>query len=272
MVHFVAHGGKVMEFENILFEKRGRVAVLTINRPDKRNTLNKATRLEISRVIDKVAADPGVGVLIITGAGQNTFIAGSDLNEFGRMSPLEAYEFLDTLAQRLYTRFEELDVPVIAMINGLCLGAGCEIALACDLRIAADTARFGQPEINLGIMPGSGATQRLTRLVGPGKAKELIFTGEIIDAAEAKDIGLVNRVVPAAELESETLALAEKIASRGAFSLKMAKRAIRMGQEVGVTAGLAYEALAEVACFCSPEKEEGIDAFFEKRKPDFHDK
>jgi enoyl-CoA hydratase len=261
-----------MKFKYVRFEQEGRVAVLTINRPEKRNVLNKATRFEISSVIDKVKQDPGIGVLVVTGAGDKAFIAGSDLNEFGRMSPLEAYEFLDTLAQKLYTRFEQLDIPVIAMINGLCLGAGCEIALACDLRIAADTARFGQPEILLGIMPGSGATQRLTRLVGPGKAKELIFTGDTIDAAEALAIGLVNRVVPASELQKTVMELGHKIASRGAFSLKMAKRAIQMGQEVGLTPGLAFEALADMACFCSPEKEEGVDAFFAKRTPQFHKK
>lgn len=158
------------------------------------------------------------------------------------------------------------------MINGLCLGGGCEVSLTCDLRIAADTARFGQPKINLGIMPGSGATQRLTRLVGPGKAKEPIFTGDIIDAAEALVIGLVNRVVLASELRPAVMELAHNITSRGAFSLKMAKRAINMGQEVGLTPGLAFEALAEVACFSSPEKQEGMEAFFSKQKPKYHKK
>ena len=139
-----------MSYQYINYDQDGRVAILTINRPEKRNALDKATRLEIKDVQERVAADDSVGVLVITGAGDKAFIAGSDLNEFGRMNPLEAYRFLDTLAQRLYTRFEELDKPVIAMINGLCLGGGCEIALACDLRIAAAGARFGQPEINLG--------------------------------------------------------------------------------------------------------------------------
>ncbi|MGD8563174.1 MAG: enoyl-CoA hydratase-related protein [Desulfarculaceae bacterium] len=259
-----------MEFENIIYEKKGRVAILTINRPDKRNSLNKATRVEIAEVQHRLEQDPSVGVLLITGAGDKAFVAGSDLNEFGRMNPLEAYHFLNTLAQRLYTRFEEMDIPVIALINGLCLGAGNEIALACDLRLASDQARFGQPEINLGIIPGSGATQRLTRLVGTGKARELIYTGEIIEAPEALRIGLVNRVVPHADLMQAGLELAEKIASRGAFSLKMAKRAIRMGQEVGLTPGLAYEALAEMACFNHPDKSEGVEAFFGKRTPEFN--
>ena len=259
-----------MEYQNMLYEQRGRVALARFNRPDKLNALNRAARVELSDIIDRVAADPGIGVLVLGGAGDKAFVAGSDLNEFGRMSPLEAYEFLDTLAQRLYTRLEELDKPVIAMIQGLCLGAGCEIALACDLRIAADNARFGQPEVKIGIMPGSGATQRLSRLVGPGKAKELIFTGNMIKAAEALSIGLINRVVPADELEGAVMELAGRIAAKGAFSLKMAKRSINMGREVGITPGLAYEALAEVACFCSPDKAEGIDAFFEKREAKFN--
>jgi enoyl-CoA hydratase len=261
-----------MEFSNIIFEREGRVATLTINRPDKRNTLNIATRLEMVQVLDAVSQDPEVGVLVLTGAGEKAFIAGSDLTEFGRMSPLEAFQFMDTLAQRLYTRFEDLDIPVIAMINGLCLGGGCEIAMACDIRLASDNARLGQPEVNLGIIPGSGGTQRLSRLVGPGKARELIFTGDIIKAEEALKIGLLNHVYPVDQLRQATMEMAHKIAGRGAFSLKMAKRAMRMGHEVGLTAGLAYEALAEVACFCSPEKEEGVQAFFDKRKPDFHGK
>jgi len=259
-----------MDYQYITYEQEGRVAVLTINRPDKRNSLDKATRLEIADVQSRVAGDDSVGVLVITGAGDKAFIAGSDLNEFGRMNPHEAYRFLDTLAQRLYTRFEELDKPVIAMINGLCLGGGCEIALACDLRVASDSARFGQPELNLGIIPGSGATQRLTRLVGPGKARELIFTGDVIDANQALAIGLINLVHPAAELKAKTMELAHRIAARGAFSLMMAKRATRMAQEVGLTAGLAYEALAETACFAGPEKAEGMAAFFEKRPAKFN--
>lgn len=261
-----------MSYENILLEREDRIARLIINRPDKRNALNLATRREIAEVLDELEKDRDVGVLVVTGAGDKAFISGSDLNEFGRMTPLEAYDFMNTLAQRLYTRLEELDIPVIAMINGLCLGAGCEIALACDIRIASDRAKFGQPEIKLGIMPGGGGTQRLARLVGPGKAKELIFTGDVINAEEALAIGLVNRTVPFTELQQVVMDLAKKIAERGAFSLKMAKRSINAGREMGLTAGLAYEALAEVACFTSQDKEEGINAFFEKREPVFNKK
>lgn len=259
-----------MKFRDIVFEREGRVAVLTINRPDKHNALNLSTRKEISQVLDLLRQDSGVGALVVTGAGEKSFISGSDLNEFGRMPPLEALEFCDTLGQRLYHRFEELDLPVIAMINGLCLGGGLEVALACDIRIASETAKFGQPEVHLGIMPGSGATQRLPRLVGQGMARELIFTGRIIKEKEALRIGLVNRVVPAAELRTVCLDMAREIASKSAFSLKMAKRALRMGQEVGVNAGLAFEALAETAVFCHPDKEEGVQAFFDKRAPKFN--
>ena len=259
-----------MAFENIIFEQKGRIAVLSINRPEKRNSLNLATRKEIVQVLDTVSADPEVGVLVLTGEGDKAFIAGSDLNEFGRMSPLEAHQFLDTYAQRMYTRFEELDIPVIAMIHGLCLGGGCELAMACDIRVASDQAKFGQPEILLGIMPGSGGTQRLPKLVGQGMARELIFTGDIIDAEQALRIGLVNRVVPPDELEDTVMKMAGKIAKKSALALKMAKRSMRMGQEVGLTAGLAYEALAETSLFCSPDRDEGVNAFFEKRKPEFN--
>ncbi len=259
-----------MNFRDITYEREGRVAVLTINRPDKRNALNLSARKEISQVLDLLAQDSRVGVLVVTGAGDKAFISGSDLNEFGRMPPLKALEFCDTLGQRLYHRFEELDIPVIAMINGLCLGGGLEVALACDIRIASETARFGQPEVHLGIMPGSGATQRLPRLVGQGMARELIFTGRIIGSEEAFGIGLINRAVPAAELQAVCLDMAREIASKSAFSLKMAKRALRMDPEMGVNAGLAYEALTETAVFCHPDKEEGVQAFFDKRSPKFN--
>ena len=168
-------------------------------------------------------------MLVLAGAGDKAFVAGSDLNEFGRMSPLEAHRFLDTYAQRLYTRFEELDIPVIAMIHGLCLGGGCELAMACDIRIASEKAKFGQPEVLLGIMPGSGGTQRLPRLVGQGMARELIYTGDVISAREALRIGLVNRVTEPEALEAVVMEMAEKIALRSALSLKMAKRSMRMG-------------------------------------------
>lgn len=259
-----------MDYVNILFEQEGPVAILSINRPDKRNALNLETRKEIAEVLDKVERDRAVHVLVVTGVGDKAFIAGSDLNELSKMSPLEVYEFGNSYGQRLYTRFEELPIPVIAMVNGLSLGGGLEVAMACDFRIASDNAKFGCPEILLGIMPSSGATQRLPRLVGPGRARQMIFTGDSIGAEEAYRIGLVNQIVPPAELKTTVMAIAAQIALKGHTSLKMAKRAILMSQEVGVHAGLAFETLCQTACFTSADKDEGMASFFEKRKPVFN--
>lgn len=262
--------GKVMEYSNVIFEHDGPVAFLTINRPDKRNALNMATRLEISAILDSISHDETIMALVVTGAGDKAFIAGSDLTELSGMSPDGVYDFARTYGQRLYTRFEDLDIPVIAMVNGLCLGGGLEVAMACDIRIASDKAVFGQPELFLGIIPGSGATQRLPRLVGPGRARQMVFTGDTIDAQEAYRSGLVNQVAPAEELRSVVMDIARKIVSRGRVSLKMAKRSLLMSQEIGVSAGLAFESLAQVACFSSPDRDEGMAAFFEKRKPVFN--
>lgn len=258
-----------MAYKNIIFEREGPTAILSINRPDKRNALNMATRLEISEVLDLVARDEGIAVLVVTGVGDKAFIAGSDLTELSKMSPVQVHDFAGTYGQRLYTRFEDLDIPVIAMVNGHCLGGGLEVAMACDIRIASENATFGQPELLLGIIPGSGATQRLPRLVGPGIARYMIFTGEAVNAAEALRLGLANKVVPAGELRAAVMETAKRIASKGRVSLKMAKRSLLMSQEIGVSAGLAFESLAQAACFSSSDKEEGMAAFFEKRKPVF---
>jgi enoyl-CoA hydratase len=181
-----------MAFETIIYTKENGIARMTVNRPEKRNALNRATRLEMLEALEDTIRDSEVKVLILSGAGGKSFVAGSDLNELARMNPLEMERFAATLAQQFYHRFEQMDKPVIAMIDGLCLGGGLELAMACDIRIASETSRFGQPEIFLGFMPGSGGTQRLPKLVGLGKAKELIFTGKMIDAAEALEIGLIN--------------------------------------------------------------------------------
>jgi enoyl-CoA hydratase len=258
-----------MDFENIIYKKEEGISQLIINRPEKRNALNRATRLEMARALEDTEKDPAVKVLILSGAGEKAFISGSDLNELSKFSALEMEEFTATLGQRFYTRFEELDKPVIAMIDGLCLGGGLELALACDIRVASDISRFGQPEMFIGLMPGSGGTQRLTRLVGYGKAKELIFTGGMIDAAEAYGIGLVNRVCPREELEDTVIKMASGIAKQSPLALKWAKKSINLGQETGLTVGLAYEALAEALLFTGKDRDEGIAAFFEKRKPRF---
>ena len=258
-----------MSYANILLEQEGPIAILSINRPEKRNAMNLATRREISAALDAIAVDDGIRVLVVTGVGEKAFIAGSDLTEFGRLSPLEVYEFGNTYGQRLYSRFEDLPIPVIAMVNGMSFGGGLEVALACDFRIASENAAFGQLEILLGVMPSSGGTQRLPRLIGSGRARQMIFTGEILSAEEALRVGLVNQVVPLPDLRSTVLGIAEEIARNGCISLQMAKKALLMSQEVGLHAGLAYETLCQTACFTSPDREEGMASFFEKRSPVF---
>jgi enoyl-CoA hydratase len=258
-----------MPFENIVLEKQNGIARITINRPEKRNALNRATRLELIEALKDVENDPLVKVLILSGAGGKSFIAGSDLTDLSTFGPLEMQEFLATLAQGLYTRFEELEKPVIAMINGFCLGGGLELAMACDIRIASDTSKFGQPEILLGIIPGGGGTQRLARLVGVGKAKELIFTGKLIDAQEALRIGIINQITPAKELTETAMSMARHLAKQSPLALKWAKKSINMGQQTGLSIGLDFEALVECLLFSSQDHEEGIKAFLDKRKPEF---
>ena len=261
-----------MEYENVILEKEGTVAILTVNRPAKYNALNTATRREIADVINTIKSDLSVSVLVITGSGEKAFIAGTDLTEFGKMSPLEVFEFCNTYGQRLYTSLEELPIPVIAMINGYAFGGGLEISMACDFRFASDNARLGQPEINLGFIPSGGGTQRLSRLVGSGLARQMLFTGDAISAQEAYRIGLVNAVFPPDQLRDAVMKVANRIARRGRTSLMMCKRAALLSQEVGLTPGLAYETLCQVACFTHPDRAEGVQAFFEKREPDFHKK
>jgi enoyl-CoA hydratase len=258
-----------MEFENIIYQKEEGIARLIINRPEKMNALNRATRMDMANALGDVRNDPSVKVLVVSGAGGKSFIAGSDLTELSTYSPLDMEQFMSTLAQSLYTQFEQLDKPVIAMIDGQCLGGGLEVAMACDIRIASDRSKFGQPEILIGIMPGGGGTQRLTRLVGAGKAKEMMFTGKPIDAAEALSIGLINRVCPVEELEQTVLSLAKSISKNSSLVLKWIKKSVNMAQETSLRTGLDYEALAECLLFTSQDHEEGMKAFFEKRKAVF---
>src|ERR671929_296173 len=193
-------------YETLLLERRGRVAIITINRPDKRNALNIKTREEGAALLEQLRNDASVGVVVFTGAGDKAFIAGADIGEFAGRTSITQRDVM--MGRSLFTAIDSFPKPVIAMVNGYCLGGGCELALACDIRIASETASFGQPEINLGIIPGGGGTQRLTHLVGEGKAMELILTGEIIDARAAHAIGLVNLFVPYEELDSKTVELA----------------------------------------------------------------
>src|SRR3712207_1665789 len=204
-------------YETILLERRGGVAVITINRPEKRNALNIQTRAEGAAALDDLREDEGVRVVVITGAGDKAFIAGADIGEFAGRTAVTQRDVM--LGRSLFTAIDTFPKPVIAMVNGYCLGGGCELAMACDLRVASETASFGQPEINLGIIPGGGGTQRLKRLVGEGKAMELILTGDIIDAKTAYTLGLVNLVVPAPDLEGKTMELANRIAEKSPVAL-----------------------------------------------------
>ena len=254
-------------YETLLVERRGRVAVVTINRPEKRNALNIQTRAEGAAALEELRADEEVRVVVFTGAGDKAFIAGADIAEFaGRTANVQR----DVMTGRsLFTAIDTFPKPVIAMINGYCLGGGCELAMACDLRIASERASFGQPEINLGIIPGGGGTQRLTRLVGEGKAMELILTGEIIDAQTAYNYGLVNTVVAAEELETKTMEIANRIAEKSPIALRMAKEAVKTASRAPLDEGLRREIDLFALCFSSEDKDEGVKAFLEKRKPEF---
>jgi enoyl-CoA hydratase len=257
-------------YETLLVERRDRVAIITINRPEKRNALNIKTREEGAAALDELAQDDSVRVVIFTGAGDKAFIAGADIGEFAGRTAVTQRSVM--LGRSLFTAIDNFPKPVIAMINGYCLGGGNELAMACDLRVASETATFGQPEINLGIIPGGGGTQRLTRLVGEGKAMELILTGEMIDARTAAALGLVNMVVPAADLEAKTMELANRIAEKSPIALRMAKEAVKLASRSNLDEGLRREIDLFALCFSSEDKDEGVKAFLEKRKPEFKGK
>ena len=252
-----------MSFENILLEKEDGIATITFNRPDALNALNNQTRAEFYSVMKDVAADNNIKVVILTGAGR-AFVAGSDIKELKQTTSLDAHNI-----HRLGMVVEKMEKPVIAAVNGFALGGGCEIVMACDIIIASDKARFGQPEINLGIIPGGGATQRLPRLVGVCKAKELILTGDIIKAEEAEKIGLVNRVVPGENLMATAKEIAKKIASKSQATVRLAKDVINKGMQTSLETGLDYEREIYSLCLTLEDKEEGINAFIEKREPQF---
>ncbi len=254
-------------FENILVERRERVALVTINRPDKLNALNIKTREELANALDELRADAEIRVVVLTGAGEKAFVAGADINEFAGRTAVQQRAVMK--ARNIFVTAEDFPKPLIAMINGFCLGGGCELALSCDIRIASEKARFGQPEINLGIIPGGGGTQRLTRLVGEGKAMQMILSGEMIDAQEAFRLGLVNEVHPVADLETRTMELANKIAEKSPVALAMAKTAVKAAARTTLREGLDQEIDLFALCFSSEDKEEGVRAFLEKRKPDF---
>jgi enoyl-CoA hydratase len=256
-----------MGYDNLILEKRGAVALMTVNRPDKMNALNVRTREEILAALTELSEDPGIRVVVITGAGEKAFIAGADISEFTGKSPLETREMMQKC--RAFDAMEDFPKPVIAMINGYALGGGCELAMSCDIRIASTRAKLGQPEIKLGIIPGGGGTQRLPRMIGEGKAMELILTGDTIDAEEALRLGLLNHVVPPDQLETKTMEIANKIAEMSSVALQMAKKSVKNAARLGLQAGLEAETDLFILCFTSEDKEEGVRAFLEKRKPAF---
>jgi enoyl-CoA hydratase len=253
--------------EVILREQQGRVVILTINRPDKLNALNQQVRDEMLEHLEQLEKDDSVGVVILTGAGEKSFIAGADIKEFEGRTPFDQRESMRQ--PRIFDCMSSFPKPVIAMINGFCLGGGNELAASCDIRIASDKARFGQPEINLGLIPGGGGTQRLPRLIGPGQTLRLVLSGEMIRAQEAKEIGLVEMVVPHEELRQATLELASNIASKSPLTLAIAKEAVRASQRMSIEDGLLYERDLFCLCFTSADKEEGVAAFLAKREAEW---
>jgi enoyl-CoA hydratase len=259
-----------MDFNNLLLEKDGHMAFITLNRPEVRNALDPRTWAEIRGAVRECRFDQSVRVVIITGAGGKAFASGADIRS---LKEREALEVLKGEAQDALNDIENLDRPVIAAIDGFALGGGCELAMACDIRIATSRSRLGQPEVNLGIIPGAGGTQRLQRIVGIGKAKELIFTGDIISAREAKEIGLVNRVVEQPEdLLPAAREMALKIMAKGPVAVSLAKAAINVGADTDINTGLLFEKYAQTIAFSTADRLEGTAAFLEKRKADFKGK
>lgn len=260
-----------MEFNTITYEKDESIGVIKLNRPKKMNALSNELLRELDQIIDDIKKDDEVRVLIITGEGK-FFAAGADINELaGVITPIDAH-LLEPSLPYVLNKIEKLEKPVIAAVSGPALGGGCELALACDIRIAGENTIFGQPEIRIGVIPGGGGTQRLPRLIGLGKAKELLYTGDSIDAQEAYRIGLVNKLVPVESLMDEAKKMALKLAGQPGFALKMIKMVVNDGINMDLQSALAYEARCFEILFSTEDQKEGMRAFMEKRKPGFKGK
>lgn len=257
-----------MAYENLIVERDGGVLVVTINRPKVLNALNAATLTELSQAMDAAAADDTVRAVILTGAGEKSFVAGADINELAVQTPVAGREHAQQ-GQRVFDRIERLGKPVVAAINGFALGGGCELAMACTLRLASETARFGQPEVNLGLIPGYAGSQRLPRLVGRGRAQELLLTGDVITAAEAYRIGLVNHVYPAASLMDEARKLAQTLASKAPVAVRYILDAVANGLDMSFADAQQHEATLFGLVFTTEDMREGTSAFLEKRKAQF---
>ncbi|HZK43442.1 MAG TPA: short-chain-enoyl-CoA hydratase [Syntrophomonadaceae bacterium] len=257
-----------MVFQNILLAKDVDTAVLTINRPAAMNALNMETLLEINKALEDIQNDANILALIITGAGKKAFVAGADISYMKNLTALQAREF-GLLGQKVFQSIETLNIPCIAAVNGFALGGGCELALACDFRIASTKAKFGQPEVGLGIIPGFSGTQRLPRLISPGMAKQLLYTGQTIDAAEALRIGIVNQVAEPEELIPLVMEIADKIKNNAKLAIQFCKNAINAGLQTDIDRGMTIEADLFGICFTTDDQLEGMTAFLEKRKPNF---
>ncbi len=260
-----------MEYKNIKFEKDGAVATVTIDRPKVLNALNDETIAELDHCFTSIADDSSILCVILTGGGEKSFIAGADIGELAVCDVISGRAKCDR-GQSLLFKIENIPQPVIAAINGFALGGGCEFAMACDIRLASEKAKIGQPEVSLGIIPGYGGTQRLARLVGRGKAKQMILTGDFINAAEAYRIGLVDEVYPPDELMAKAKEMAGKIVSKGPLAIKAAKEAINLGLDVDIKSGCEHEAVLFAGICASEDKTEGTSAFLEKRKAEFKGK
>lgn len=259
----------MLTLENVVYEKKGAIAYVTVNRPKVLNPLNAAVRDELRAAFEDAQKDPAIYGVIVTGAGDKAFVAGADIAELAQLGPVEAEETIRQ-GQALFDQIEDLGKPVVAAINGFALGGGCELALACTLRIAVEDAKFGQPEVKLGLIPGGGGTQRLPRLVGKGLALHMVLTGEVISAQEAWRIGLVNEIVPRAGLISRAEAILQQIAANAPIAIRHALEAVNRGMETNQAEGLVIERSLFAICAATEDKKEGTAAFLEKRAPQFH--
>lgn len=257
-----------MNYKNLALEIKNSIVILTINRPEKLNALNTDTLAELKIAFTELKKDDNVKVIVITGSGEKAFIAGADIAELNKLDMINGKEFSEK-GQAVFNLIEQFEKPVIAAVNGFALGGGCELALACHIRLASENAKFGQPEVNLGIIPGYGGTQRLARLVNSGKAMEYILTGDIISANEALRIGLVNQVYPNDELMIKAIEFAEKIASKPQHAVRFAIKAVNAAAQVSLNEGQNYEAVLFGLCCGTEDFKEGTNAFLEKRKPVF---
>ena len=259
-----------MGYENVVLDKQNHIATISFNRPKALNALNSDVLKELDQILDEISVNEEIYVVIVTGYGK-AFVAGADISEMKDKTPEEARKFAQ-LGSGVFRKLELMEKPVIAAVNGFALGGGCELAMSCDIRIASEKAKFGQPEVGLGITPGFAGTQRLSRLVGIAKAKEMIFTCDLIDSAEAERLGLVNKVVAQEELMIEALVLAEKIVSKAQVAIRYSKTSINRGFESDIETGMQIEKDLFGLCFSTEDQEEGMKAFLEKRKANFQNK